>query len=94
MNEKIRVELPRLTQAKIKALENVFWAEVEGRMFQSKAKIYARLAEEGYLAAAVQKFPTALGVLTCHGWNMTHSGRFIYCANCGEGEQPATTSEK
>lgn len=71
-----------MTKAEMNCLEKAFAAEIEGRMFQSKSKLAASLADEGYLSPAVEKFPSALGEIVCHGWQLTHLGRITYCASC------------
>lgn len=64
----------------IKALEKIYAAEVENRLpFQSKAAIYKRLAEFDLVEPMTAKF----GLATVHGWQLTHSGRLLYCNNCG-----------
>ena len=79
-----------LAKRELAALEKVFAAEVAGRIpFQSKAKVYADLAEAGYLQpdsrtfGAGSRFPVIVA-----GYALTHWGRYTYCASCGteEGE--------
>lgn len=69
---------------KLQALERVFAAEIDGRLpFQSKAKIYARLQEEGLVEPMETKFGVPpLGVMTVTGWQLTHAGRLMYCMSC------------
>lgn len=64
------------------ALEKVFAAEIEGRLpFQSKAKIYQDLCEEGMLAP-MQETSGGRFAVTVSGYQLTHAGRFFYCTNC------------
>ena len=76
------------TKETLTALARVFLAEIEGRLpFQSKAKIYQRLADDGLVQPMErvfgrrERFP-----VTCHGWQLTHAGRLLYCESCGAGE--------
>ena len=72
------------TQPLLKALERVFAAEVDGHLpFQSKAKIYGKLHEEGLVAPMERKFGGRFPV-TVTGWQLTHAGRIMYCASCAE----------
>lgn len=72
------------TKAELAALERVFTAEIEGRLpFQSKARIYQRMADEGLIEpmkrafGAGERFP-----VTVTGWQLTHAGRITYCDSC------------
>lgn len=66
----------------IKALERVFAAEIEDRLpFQSKAKIFQRLCEDGLLAPMERKFGGRFPI-TVRGYELTHAGRFLYCSEC------------
>lgn len=71
-----------MTKSEMSLLEKAFVAEIEGRLFQTKAKLAASLADRGYLEPAVQRFPSALGDVVCKGWQLTHFGRLTYCATC------------
>lgn len=80
------------TKAKLKALEKVFAAEIEDRLpFQSKAKIFRQLCDEGMLEAMERKFGSdRFGAITVCGYQLTHAGRLLYCSSCPENEsQPA-----
>lgn len=72
------------TKAEIKALERVFAAEIEGRLpFQSRAKIYWRLFDDGLVEPMVRNFGVGpWGNLTVTGWQLTHAGRYLYCSSC------------
>ena len=79
-----------MKSSEIKALEKVFTAEIEDRLpFQSKAKIYASLRDEGYLQdmkviyGAGERFP-----VICSGYQLTHLGRMTYCDTCRDAEEP------
>lgn len=73
-----------MNKATINALERVFAAEVEGRLpFQSKAAIFKQLCEEGLLVPMERNFGRdRLGAITASGYQLTHAGRFAYCASC------------
>lgn len=67
---------------KMKALEKVFAAEVEGRLpFQSKATIYQRLNDEGLIEPMERQFGGRFPVVVS-GWQLTHAGRLMYCSSC------------
>lgn len=76
--------------SKLKALEKVFAAEVEARLpYQSRAKIFQRLCDEGLIAPMERKWGGQFPV-TVSGWQLTHAGRLLYCSSCSEEEsQPA-----
>ena len=64
------------------ALEKVFAAEIEGRLpFQSKAKIFRDLENDGLVAPMERRFGGRFPVVVT-GWQLTHAGRFMYCSSC------------
>ena len=70
------------------ALEKVFAAEIAGRLpFQSKAKLFGRLCDEGLLEPMERvlggRFPVSIS-----GYQLTHAGRITYCTSC-DGEDDA-----
>jgi hypothetical protein len=70
-----------MTKAERMALEKVFAAEINGRLpYQSKAKIFASLAEQGLVQH--------IGISRCEGWQLSHAGRLLYCMSCGDEESP------
>jgi hypothetical protein len=74
-----------MTKATIKALERVFAAEIEGRLpYQSRAKIYQQLADDGLIEPMERKFggDRIFGAVTVTGWQLTHAGRLLYCTSC------------
>lgn len=75
----------------IQALENVFVAEVEGRLpFQSNAAIYNRLCDKGLLQPmAIEVKGHGSLVVIFRGYALTHAGRIKYCESCSG--QPDTT---
>ena len=79
-----------LSKRTLAALEQVFAAEINGRMLQSKARIYPALAAQGY----VEQVTDVLGAgtrfpVTVTGYVLTHAGRIAYCRQCGaEGDRP------
>lgn len=71
------------TKATLRALERVFVAEIEGRLpFQSRARIYQRLATEGLVEGDARTFGTGWSAVTVHGWALTHAGRYLYGQHC------------
>lgn len=71
------------TKAELNALEKVFAAEIEGRLpFQSKAKIYRDLCDDGFLEQMECKFGDGRFAVTVSGYQLTHAGRITYCASC------------
>ncbi len=76
------IEIPQLSKANMKVLEQAFMAEIGGRMFQRQSQRIRKLAADGYLQPIEQQFTSALGFITCKGWELTHAGRLTYCASC------------
>lgn len=77
------------TKAELAALEKVFDAEINGRLpFQSKARIYQTLCNEGLLAPMRRLIGTGPFAVMVAGYELTHAGRFLYCASCDDGEEP------
>lgn len=71
------------TKAELNALEKVFAAEIEGHLpFQSKAKMFKQLAEDGLLAPMERRFGDGRWAVTVSGWQLTHAGRVLYCSSC------------
>jgi hypothetical protein len=72
-----------VTKAELSALERVFAAEIDNRLpFQSKAKIFSRLCDGGYLKPMERIFGhERFGVLV-KGYQLTHLGRLTYCSSC------------
>jgi hypothetical protein len=76
-----------MTKAEMGALEKVFAAEIDGRLpFQSKAKIFRRLCDDGYLQTMESKFGGDRFAITVTGYQLTHLGRLTYCASCADCE--------
>jgi hypothetical protein len=74
-----------MTKQKLAALEKVFAAEIYNQLpFQSKARIFKRLQDEGYLQPFRRQFKYRLGVVTVDGYQLTHAGRYLYCKSCEE----------
>ena len=72
-----------MTKAKLKALEKVFGAEIEGRLpFQSRAKVYQELREMGLLESMHRVYGSGPLAVKVSGYELTHAGRMIYCAHC------------
>jgi hypothetical protein len=72
-----------MTKAEIKALERVFAAEIENRLpFQSRAKIFQRLAADGMIEPMDRRFNgDRFGLIIVNGWQLTHLGRLAYCTS-------------
>ena len=72
------------TKAELAALEKVFAAEINGRLpFQSKAKIFRQLSEDGLLEPMERKFCIdRFGAVVVNGYQLTHAGRIVYCTSC------------
>lgn len=67
----------------LNALEKVFAAEINGRLpFQSKAMIYRDLLAAGFVASMQRTFGQGWRAVTVSGYELTHAGRYLYCANC------------
>lgn len=85
------VDIPRLTKARLKALERVFAAEIEGRLpLYSKARIYNEMAADGLVE--FQTFNLGkdrFGVIKVSGWSLTHAGRIAYCMSCRDVPEPS-----
>lgn len=76
-----------MTKAEMGALEKVFAAEIDNRLpFQSKAKIYRRLCDDGYLEPMNRNFGHDKFGITVTGYQLTHLGRLTYCASCADYE--------
>lgn len=72
-----------MNKATKNALEKVFEATVNGRLpFQSRAKIYATLLEEGL----VQPLEERMGIATVKGYQLTHLGMLELCTSYGNRE--------
>lgn len=70
-------------KAKLRALEKVFAAEVENRLpFQSKAKLFRQLCDDGLLEPMQRKFGSGAFAVVINGYQLTHAGRFAYCSTC------------
>jgi hypothetical protein len=78
------------TKAQLSALEKVFAAEINGNLpFQSKAKIFQCLCDDGYLEPMERKFGRDRWAITVTGYQLTHLGRLTYCESCpDEVEKP------
>lgn len=70
------------TKKVLNALEKVFAAEIDGHLFQSKAKIYQDLCEQGLLLPDERKVGTGALAVTVRGYGLSHQGRFVYCMSC------------
>lgn len=79
-----------MNKRELAMLEEAFYCEVESGvtgknvMFQKKNNIVRKLVEGGYLEPVTHQFKDRFGVITCHGYGLTHAGRYAYCATCTE----------
>lgn len=72
-----------MKKAELAALEKVFAAEIENRLpFQSKAKIFRALCDEGYLEPMERNFGHDRFGITVRGYQLSHAGRLAYCLSC------------
>ena len=70
------------TKKVLRALEKVFTAEIEGRLpFQSRAKVYSSLCDDGLLAPMTIELGGRLPLMVS-GYQLTHAGRITYCESC------------
>jgi hypothetical protein len=72
-----------MKKSELKILEKVFEAEVQAafsthgiHLFQTKSKVAAKLAEEGFLNFCQINFSG----LRVSGYELTHAGRLAYCS--------------
>ena len=71
------------------ALERVFSAEISDRLpFQSKAKIYRDLCEDGLLEPMERTFGTGVFRVVVKGYALTHAGRYFYGTHCEDDDAP------
>lgn len=74
-----------MTKAELRALERVFVAEINGLLpFQSKAKIYRKLEEDGLIQSMTRKYGTGIFAANIVGYQLTHAGRYMYCSSVDE----------
>lgn len=77
------MSFPTMNKTELQLLEKVWEAEINGalssgiHLFQTKSKLAAKLADEGYLNFTHTKFQ---GVKIT-GYELTHLGRLTYCAS-------------
>lgn len=63
------------------ALGKVFACEIHGHIFQSKASIYRDLMAADLVAPAIRTYGSGWSAVTVSGYELTHRGRHLYCAN-------------
>lgn len=81
-----------MNKQQISILERAYVAEVNGALsgsgldiLQTKSKVAAKLAEEGYLEKVEHIINEGVITIYIKGYRLTHLGRMTYCATC-EGE--------
>lgn len=66
--------------AELRALEKLFAAEIDNRLpFQSKARIYTELEEQGYVQRLDRIFGSGALAVKISGWALTWRGHITYC---------------
>lgn len=75
---------PVLIKKQFKALEKIFASELPPQIpFQSKAKIYKELEEDGFCEEVITKInPFGQFPVTVTHWSLTLRGHYAYCSNC------------
>jgi hypothetical protein len=91
-----------VSKAEIRALERVYISEVAAavrkngsHLFQSKAAIYRKLADEGLLRfvnSVVLIGGGALGSVAISGYELTHAGRLLYCLSCDDDDHDGSNN--
>lgn len=72
------------------ALGQVFAAEIANRLpFQSKAAIYRDLVAAGLDQPMEPVAGSGWSAVKVTGYELTHAGRMLYCANCDDAEPSA-----
>jgi hypothetical protein len=77
-----------MNKRELAILEKAFDMEVSAalqggsRLMQSRSKVAAQLAADGYLEKRIEKFGAGAFTVTCEGYELTHAGRFAYCSTC------------
>jgi hypothetical protein len=67
----------------LNALGKVFAAEVHDLLpFQSNASIYRDLLASGLVSQMERVFGYGWSAVRVSGYQLTHAGRYLYCANC------------
>jgi hypothetical protein len=84
-----------MKKAELAALEKLFVHEIN-RAFatglaaqcpmQSRAKVFRDLADVGMVERVARVIGTGRNAVTVPGWELTHAGRYAYCATCEEDE--------
>jgi len=84
------VEVPKLTKARLSALERIFAREIEGTLpFQSRAKVYEQMAADGLVESGTSVLGhDRFGPIIVKGWTLTHAGRIAYCMSCRDVPDP------
>jgi hypothetical protein len=77
------------TKRVLAALEKVFAAEIEDRLpFQSRAKIYDDLCEEGLVQRMERILGTRWPALRVEGYALTQRGHMEFCMSCKDEPEP------
>jgi hypothetical protein len=79
-----------MNKKSLKLLEQVFLCEINSALskdgiglFQTKNKLADQLVSEGYLERKTVLLPGRFPV-SISGYELTHLGRFTYCASCDD----------
>lgn len=76
-----------LTKRELAILERAYSAEINSALsgalpiIQSRSRVAEQLAADGYLQKRTIELGGRLPV-TVEGYELTHAGRFAYCATC------------
>jgi hypothetical protein len=79
-----------MNKQELAILERTFTLEIDSALnkgpylLQTKSKVAAKMAQEGYLEAAQEVFH---GVVL-KGYRLTHLGRMTYCESCEGANNP------
>ena len=78
-----------MTKKELAALEKVFSTEIGGRLpFQSRAKIYEKLLEDGMVERVTAIIGGGWPEVTVRGYALTLRGHIAYCESCRDAEEP------
>lgn len=69
-----------MTKAELDLLENIFSAEIEGRLYQTKSKVAKKLENDGLIMMDSKVLgKDHFGIIEVSGYRLTFEGNFTYC---------------
>ena len=77
-----------MNKQELAILERAFASEINAAMqgsplvIQTKSKVAAKLAEEGFLIRVTESFGSGWPKVQIEGYALTHAGRIAYCMTC------------